>query len=150
MNSRVDWMCLVAGTSESFRKESEEYYKASVRVRPQGFFCFSNTLRRGFHLRYEGIDEVASPVSFTVGTTVLPSFAPRADRESGRDIVLACPISQPQSGVSTDAGNGLRGVMGTGRRGDGAVQYWVKQRLNLQGFARCRAWWGLIFSGWGL
>jgi hypothetical protein len=26
-------------------------------------------------LRYEGIDEVASPVSFTVGTTVLPSSA---------------------------------------------------------------------------
>jgi len=43
-----------------------------------------------------------------------------------RDIVLAWPIFQPQSGVSADAGNDLRGVMGTGRRGDGAVQSWVK------------------------
>jgi len=43
-----------------------------------------------------------------------------------RDIILAWLIFQPQSGVSADAGNGLRGVMGTGRRGDGAVQSWVK------------------------
>ena len=43
-----------------------------------------------------------------------------------RDILLAWPIFQPQSGVSADAGNGLRGVMGTRRRVSGAAQSWVK------------------------
>ena len=36
------------------------------------------------------------------------------------------PFFQPQSGVSADAGNGLRGVMGTRRRGSRAAQSWVK------------------------
>ena len=44
----------------------------------------------------------ATPASFTVGTTMLPSFALRAaarvvTREGHR---LACPIFQPRSGVS--------------------------------------------------
>jgi hypothetical protein len=38
MDSRVDLMCLVAAISESFRRGSAHYYKASVRVHPQGFF----------------------------------------------------------------------------------------------------------------
>ena len=47
------------------------------------------TLRCTSARRGLAIDEVAVPVSFTVETTVLPSFALRAIRISGGFIVLA-------------------------------------------------------------
>jgi len=73
----------------------------------------------GFRLSWHALrPPTLSLCRFAVGSA-------RADNLR-RDIVLAWPIFQPQSGVFADAGNDLRGVMGTGRRGDGAVQSWVK------------------------
>ena len=65
-----------------------------------------------------------------------------------RDIILAWLIFQPQSGVSADAGNGLRGVMGTRRRGDGAVQSWVKPEVDPPRVCALPRGSGLNFSGW--
>ena len=72
-------------------------------------------------------------------STLQRSTRCRAERDSGRGIVLACPIFKPRSGGFAGIKRRAR-VMG---RGLGCWQrlfrFGSSRRSTLQGFARCRA-----------
>ena len=77
--------------------------------------------------RREDVDEVAARVSFTVETTVLPSFA--RQRASYLRVGTARPLASHFSAARRreDVDEvAARGLMGAIRRGGGTVQSWVK------------------------
>jgi len=81
--------------------------------------------------RREDVDEVAARVSFTVETTVLPSFARQRDLKSrvGTARPLASHFSAARRREDVDE-VAARGLMGAKRRGGGTVQSWDKPEVD--------------------
>jgi hypothetical protein len=79
--------------------------------------------------RREDVDEVAGRVSFTVETTVLPSFArQRFVNLGGSSSRMTQDSAAKRREVIDEVA--ARGLMGAKRRGGGTVQSWVKPEVD--------------------
>ena len=79
--------------------------------------------------RREDVDEVAARVSFTVETTVLPSFARQRFVNLGGSSSRMTQDSAAKRREDVDE-VAARGLMGAKRRGGGTVQSWDKPEVD--------------------